>query len=153
MSTYEMEQIPELSRGPTKIYGATVPGFGEVTAVLNAEGQIALILPDQALQTGQELAAIRRDLGEVRDRLREQVENAERGAWNGRGKTANLGEALRTLDRQLSGNETYEHAWINYPAKPEETPASLVRKAVSGFVLGAKKTPPHVGGHKTGGRV
>ena len=40
-------------------------------------------------------------------------------------------EALRTLDRQMSGNETYEHAWVNYPTKPEESPASLVRKAIS----------------------
>ena len=42
-----------------------------------------------------------------------------------------LFEALRTLDRQMSGNETYEHAWTNYPTKPETSPASLVRKAIS----------------------
>jgi hypothetical protein len=40
-------------------------------------------------------------------------------------------KALRTLDRQMSGNETYEHAWVNYPTKPEASPASLVRKAIS----------------------
>ena len=40
-------------------------------------------------------------------------------------------EALRVLDRQMSGNETYEHAWVNHPTTPEESPASLVRKAIS----------------------
>jgi hypothetical protein len=35
------------------------------------------------------------------------------------------------LDRQMSGNETYEHAWVNHPAKPEASPASLVREAIS----------------------
>ena len=40
-------------------------------------------------------------------------------------------EALRVLDRQMSGNETYEHAWVNHPTNPDDSPASLVRKAIS----------------------
>jgi hypothetical protein len=40
-------------------------------------------------------------------------------------------ESLQALDRQMSGNEAYEHAWVNYPDKPNASPASLVREAIA----------------------
>lgn len=70
MSTHAMQPVKELSRGDTKVHAAEVPGFGEVLVVQSPEGHLALILPDQAVKTEQDLSAIRRDLGEVRDRLR-----------------------------------------------------------------------------------
>ena len=39
--------------------------------------------------------------------------------------------ALREIDRLMTGDESYEHAWANWPAIPEQTPALLVRNAIS----------------------
>lgn len=45
-------------------------------------------------------------------------------------QTASLLSALRTVDRFMKGNTTYEAAWINYPDKPEQTVADVVRAAL-----------------------
>jgi len=38
--------------------------------------------------------------------------------------------ALRAVDRQMGHSVDYLHGWVNYPSKPETTPAKLVRKAI-----------------------
>lgn len=69
MSTHTMKEV-EFMRSPgLTAHAATVPGFGEVLVLVTAAG-LVLTLPDQAVTTEQDLAAIRRDLGEVRDLLR-----------------------------------------------------------------------------------
>ena len=40
-------------------------------------------------------------------------------------------EALKFIDQVMTGNEHYEHQWINHPEKPEKTPSSVVRAAIA----------------------
>lgn len=38
-----------------------------------------------------------------------------------------LEKTLATLDQLMAGDPCYENAWINYPTKPEVSPAKMVR--------------------------
>ncbi len=73
MSTHAMQEVEFMRSEGVTAHTATVPGFGEVLVLVTPSG-LVLTLPDQAVTTGQDLAAIRRDLGEVRDRLRAQAQ-------------------------------------------------------------------------------
>lgn len=39
-------------------------------------------------------------------------------------------EALKRIDAYLSGVVEYEHGWLNHPAKPEMSPAKLLRDVI-----------------------
>jgi hypothetical protein len=41
-----------------------------------------------------------------------------------------IGESLETVDRFMKGVCQYEAGWINYPEKPEKSPASIVHEIV-----------------------
>ena len=40
-------------------------------------------------------------------------------------------EALRVVDRFMTGEQSYDGGWTNYPDKPEKSPKDLVREALS----------------------
>ena len=42
-----------------------------------------------------------------------------------------LRAAIETIHKAMTSNSDYEGAWLNYPEKPELTPADIARKALS----------------------
>ena len=75
MSTHAMTEVVFMRSEGVTAHAAQVPGFGEVLVLVTPAG-LVLTLPDCAVTTGQDLASIRRDLGEVRDRLRAQAQES-----------------------------------------------------------------------------
>ena len=73
MSTFCMNRVYPREGAPSErgvgLWEYEVPGIGNVMVAVTDKG-VALMMPPAALSIAQDLSAIRRDLGEVRDQVR-----------------------------------------------------------------------------------